>query len=120
MDYVINPWWFYWIEVVHGLRAMFIIITAFGMVFGASTTGCGFADGDNKVIALGKKLLLLGLVGWIGIVFVPSKYTLYKMLIASQVTTQRVEAAGELADKAFDKIVDKIVEGAIKVKEAEK
>lgn len=48
---------------------------------------------------------------------IPSKDTMYKMLIAKQVTPHNLQVTGDTVDKALDKIAEKIIKVTKEVKE---
>lgn len=118
MHYIINPWVFYLLHVVNAIQGICILfIIAFGLLF--SVYLISFDDIPDErypsPIAILKKFKVPIILSVTFLVFVPSKDTLYKMLIASQVTTENIDTAKETIQDVADYIVDAVKE--IKEKE---
>ena len=99
MTYIINPWMFYLISLSDtlkwtlGIFAIIAIIVSFLMY-------------DDTKIKLAKRFFIAGCASIIIWLFVPSKDTCYKMLIASQVTTENIENAKETVKDVADYIIE--------------
>lgn len=107
--YIINPWFFYIISICDALKFTFIFIGVMIVIGLAFWIPIYFAiegeDVKNPFDAIKKSKWFL-IVILLGAILVPSSTTCYKMLIASQVTTERVETAKETIQDVADYIVD--------------
>ena len=131
MDYIINPWWFYLISIlstVSLLSVLYFLLSLAAFIFIA----IGFAsevgsreerrnengnDDTYKWCEKAFKISTVILVSSIMLLdFVPSEKTMDKMLIASVVTKQNVEAGADFTQDQISKLVDKISDAAVKVK----
>lgn len=131
MDYIINPWWFYLISVlstVSLLSVLYFLLSLAAFIF----IGIGFAsevdsreergneNGNDDTYKWWKKAFKISTVILVSsimlLVFVPSEKTMDKMLIASVVTKQNVEAGADFTQDQISKLIDKISDAAVKVK----
>ena len=98
MTYIINPWMFYLISLSDtlkwalGIFAIIAIIASLLMY--------------EEDVELAKRAFIVGCVSIIIWLFIPSKDTCYKMLIASQVTTENIENAKETVKDVVDYIIE--------------
>jgi hypothetical protein len=101
---IINPMWFYWVNVFGKIQiACFIIGVVTGFI-GCAALACYFDDGGKRTLRDAKRLLLLALCSLSIGIFTPSEKTMTKMLVASQVNETNVEKAKEVVDYICDKI----------------
>jgi hypothetical protein len=119
---IIDPMIFYWIDILEKAGSLPPLTLLGGFLGGVFIfIVCTLRDCTDK--QLGKYLgtwgafvivsfLILCLVN----VFIPSKDTMYKMLIAKQVTPHNLQVTGETVDKALDKVVEKIIKITQEVK----
>lgn len=110
--YIISPWFFYIISVVDALKLTFIIFLVSGVLIWSVYTCIYLAEGapdesdePNPFTFLWKHKIFVILLFLLS-VFVPSSTTCYKMLIASQITTERVEDAKETITSVADYIIE--------------
>lgn len=106
--YIISPWFFYIISVVDALKLTFIIFLVSGVLIWSIYTCIYLAEGEdepNPFTFLWKHKIFVILLFLLS-VFVPSSTTCYKMLIASQITTERVENAQETITSVADYIIE--------------
>ena len=98
MNYIINPWWFYLLHIVDGLRLVMII----GIVVGLIVAGVGaamFSDAydDEKEEKIAKKVIKIGLIVFgvmlVLLVICPSATTLLRMQLAKFATYENVADA---------------------------
>lgn len=123
MNYIINPMWFYWINVADGLHTVFCVIVVMlgvaeivmAVIAGLSYSmgkGYGPNDPDLKAAkAMIKPIIICGIVlvvSMIGVVFIPSKNTLIEMQVARYATYENAEWTVETVKSAVDYIVDAI------------
>jgi len=123
MNYIINPNWFYWINVADGLRTAF---TTTAVVFGiieiimlviATICYCqgkdyGENDSDYKMAkALIKPIIIAGIVTVVSIVaavFIPSREALIEMQVAKFATYENAEWTVDAIKGVVDYIVNAI------------
>lgn len=119
MTPVISPWVFYAIYVAEGvafLTAFIAIIAgiAYVAVKAASLFGvyCGEDDEDYiKIRKASKAIGTVALVAAILATFVPSEKTITKMIVAHNVTYERVEAATDVVQTVYEDIMGLFAEG---------
>ena len=123
MNYIINPWVFYLLNILENVVSGIVIaLFIFGIVFASyaiiwyvelSTSYCDDEDKYPSPPAIVKKWKIPLIICIVVLVLTPSKETCYKMLIASQVTTENIESAKETVKE----VADYIVESAKEIKE---
>lgn len=109
--YIINPWFFYIVSICDALKFTFIFIgvaIAIGLAFWIPIY-FAIEEGMNPIDVIKKSKWFL-IVILLGAILVPSSTTCYQMLIASQVTTERVETAKETIQDVTDYIIDAVKE----------
>lgn len=121
---IIDPMIFYWIDLADQLPSLVIlsgILTAGLALFTADSYEAHRESDDQpqeyKTFKKATKIAtvffcVFGLLSF----FTPSKDTMYKMLIAKQVTPHNLQVTGETVDKALDKVVEKIIKITQEVK----
>jgi len=131
MNYIINPSWFYWLNIVDGIKtAMFVVaIVAFlaGVIFlglycSALDSFYDWHGSDGKTFTSSKWDLLCKKIGIasvivtlicvIGLVFMPSKDTLIEMQVARMATYENAQWTVD----SLKSVVDYIIEAIQKVK----
>jgi xanthine/uracil permease len=119
VHYIINPWVFYLLYLAVSVKvicAPFLIFFTFAIAvysFVYDETYCG--DKYPSPGTLLRKFKIPLILSVVLIVFVPTSETVYKMMIASQVTTENIDTAKETIQDVADYIVDAVKE--IKEKE---
>mgnify|MGYP000313157597 FL=1 len=119
---IIDPMIFYWIELVEKLQLAPICVGILGVVL-----ACSFplylmeadlpTSQENKIIKIAITIFSVLFIATSLLAFLaPSKDTMYKMLIAKQVTPHNLQVTGETVDKALDKVVEKIIKVTQEVK----
>lgn len=114
-NYIINPSWFYWINVVDGLRfvATFVVIllgiTAATVSLVYSPDGC---EGEKRANVQLKKIMPILWVVWIAsvlvLIFIPSKDTLITMMVAKYATYENAGLTVDALKSAIDYVVQAI------------
>lgn len=112
MNYIINPWVFYLLNVLDnivgwGIGLLFTLATVYVVYILVWTLAFYESDKEKypSPLALLKK--------WkIPLILIPSQETCYKMMIASQVTTEHIADAKE----TIREVADYIVESAKEIK----
>ena len=115
MHYIINPWVFYLLGVSNSIGVMCVIFLAvFAIAFGIYLLFwiIEFVGDDEypTPIQILKKWRVPLILATVFLVFMPSTDTIYKMLIASQVTTESIDTAKETIQDVADYIVDAMKE----------
>lgn len=119
---IINPWIFYLIEVLNGLKevsAVAIFMTIIMLIcIGIATLWLrsedSFYRGDKNAstikafIRAFKKLLIVACVIASVYIVIPSEETMYKMLVAQYVTYENVDKATESIKEGVDYIFKKL------------
>jgi hypothetical protein len=124
MQPIINPWVFYWIDVIDNMRIVFIIFLVIFIITACVSAGTWAytASGESNMskeddIRVGKnvkKILRLALIFTavfaIMTTLLPSKKTMYTMVIVQSVTPNNIEAVGDTITGAVDYITEKVEE----------
>lgn len=119
MTYVVNPWFFYLISIVDGLKNLFtviaiifgffIVICIFIGAFGYDTH-C-FSEDEWKKFVKFIKIIAVSCVLCISLsILTPSKTTLYQMMIAKNITYENIEKTKKEGIKLVDYIIEKTEE----------
>ncbi len=113
MEPIISPWIFYWMDIAGALKMTLVALATFGLF--AMFFAAMHNDIEDKPIIPAIKPIAIAIVVVLFVVaFIPSKDTMYKMLITSYITPNNIELVGGSIDNALDKLTDK----AIRIKEA--
>ena len=118
MDYIINPMWFYWLQIVDSIQGLFCIVAiASGVIslillafYVASVfEGCEYEEDSRKQLkGIIKPLVICFIIAITATVFIPSKQTLIEMEIAKHATYSNVESVKEQIKDAADYILDRL------------
>lgn len=118
MTPIINPWWFYIVDVIGNFKtACFVLILLIVIGFGAITLiEIGEAADEleldeAKVIKNLKKMAIVVVLLMTFNMLLPSKKTCYQMMIASQITDNNIQKAEDVIKNSVDYIFEKINEG---------
>lgn len=105
--YIINPWFFYIVSICDALKITFIFIGVAIAISLAFWIPIYFAieEGMNPIDVIKKSKWFL-IVILLGAILIPSSTTCYKMLIASQVTVERVNEAKETVTSVANYIIE--------------
>ena len=130
---IISPWLFYWIDVLHSydvVNTILFLCFSCGLLLMFITYFCIRFDDDcgnyqkmlnrariRKLKIISKRFLAVYSIIVLGVLFIPSKETTYKMLVAQYVTPKNVEITTLNAERLIERIVELVV---IKEKESEK
>lgn len=113
MNPIISPWVFYWISVSDALSQMMPI----GVFIGLGVLIFSYCYNDNDESIWGEREHMVRKAGifltsfcLIGIVFLPSEDTCYKMLAADMFTQDNINNATEYVTDVIDYAVDKVKE----------
>lgn len=112
---IIDPMIFYWMDVLSKVQALPITL-AFLSLISTCVAGMAYVAYSNEqhiIYKVGKRLscvfIFLFLISLPLSFFMPDKDTMYKMMIAKQITPHNLQISGDTVDKALDKITDKVV-----------
>lgn len=109
MTPVISPWVFYLLSVVDGLKDCLIAALIGSLIYGIwAFVYLSDCYGDEKAKYTKKVKRAVSAVAAIGILmaFTPSSTTITKMLIAQNVTYERVEVAANTVQSVYEDIMD--------------
>ena len=116
MKPIINPWLFYLVDCLDGLKTLCILaVPVLVIVIGYLTlTIDDLGRGEEKELKSARRtrkiVILFSILLLIVIPFIPSKETCYKMLIASQITDTNIQKAEDVIKNSVDYIFEKINE----------
>lgn len=115
-NYIINPMWFYWLDLLSDLECAICVITGvigvcIFIILVISSTKI-FDGWNDEEKALGKKmakkaikLSIIPICMIFIIVLIPSKETMYQMMIAKYITHENINLSVEAVKSAVDYIV---------------
>lgn len=122
MNFIINPWYFYFVNFADNICTTATVIFVISIIAGVGF-GVGWAifatddymdddDGKTKNLLLKcfKKSILAVIISCVITCVVPSGNTINKMMIASCVTKENIETAKDDAKALVDYIVEKAAE----------
>ena len=118
MTPVISPWVFYAIYVAEGvafLAALIAIIAGIAYVAVKAVSLFGYYSGEDdedyiKIRKISKTLGTVALVAAILATFVPGEKTITKMIVAQNVTYERVDAATDVVQTVYEDIMSLLEE----------
>ena len=113
MTPIINPWLFYIVDLLDGLKTLCIIaVPVLVIVIGFLTvTIDDLGRGDGKELIRTRKIVILFSISILIVIpFIPSKETCYKMMVASQITDNNIQKAEDTIKNSVDYIFEKINE----------
>ena len=107
---IINPLWFYLINVSSNLQIVCGVIACFALVIILINilTYLILEDMGAEFKGLRTKLVIIGIVCSFICHLAPSKETCYQMMVASLVTKENIKITAEAGKEAVDYIVDSI------------
>lgn len=106
MTPIINPWIFYWISVADVLKdiALGLCLLCFIPFVGCAIC---FTEGQpDNAKRLGKWGIVCALMSALLFTFVPDEKTLTKMVLAQNVTYERVEVATNTVRDVYEDIIE--------------
>lgn len=114
MDYIIDPMWFYWLQVVDDGKFLAGVVGLIGGIIAAAiwlwAVGSGeiSIDERKRVAKIAKGYAIMFCLIFIIGIFVPSKQTLIEMEIAKHATYSNVDSVKEQIKDAADYILDRL------------
>ena len=116
MKPIINPWLFYLVDCLDGLKMLCILavpllVFVIGYItFTIDDLGLGKEKELKSARRTRKIVILFSILILIVIPFIPSKETCYKMMVASQITDNNIQKAEDVIKDSVDYIFEKINE----------
>ena len=116
MKPIINPWMFYLVDLLDGLKTLCILaVPVLVIVIGYLTiTIDDLGRGEEKELKSARRtrkiVILFSILILIVIPFIPSKETCYKMMVSSQITDNNIQKAEDVIKNSVDYIFEKINE----------
>ena len=116
MKPIINPWLFYIVDLLDGLKTLCIIaVPVLVIVIGYLAVRIDdLGRGEEKELKSARRtrkiVILFSILLLIVIPFIPSKETCYKMMVASQITDTNIQKAEDTIKNSVDYIFEKINE----------
>lgn len=110
---VINPMWFYWLQVIDTLRGVMCAVSIIDALAIVISLLIGYVEElfDDKPWRRGMLIMAAVLATSVfTLIFVPSKKTIIEMMIARQVTAENIGAGVDAIKAAVDYIVQKLSE----------
>lgn len=111
MTPIINPMWFYWLEVFNGLGEVLFWVGILGFVMLGLILMISFMSCDPLADDAAKKTIIFTIVFGVLVVisiFIPSEQTMYKMMLANYATTDNITEITTSIQNGVDYIFDKI------------
>lgn len=117
MEPIINPWLFYLIDIVDNINLICMIMLVIAFIALGLISICVFGDmvddtpGENekqnyfKYIKISLKVIIPCIIITS---FTPSSDTIYKMIIADNITPHNIEVVGDTIEGGIDYIFEKI------------
>lgn len=120
MTPVISPWVFYAMSVVGGLEVITIaglvvsgtLIVMITILWVMSLDGCFEAETVGSIKKFLKTAFIAMLISCLLTVFVPSEKTIGKMIVAQNVTYERMEVVANTVETVYNDIMGLFEDGA--------
>lgn len=114
MKPIINPWLFYLVDMIDSFQILSIliallIIISFAIEIVKYDEAMDELDKVKVIKTFKKKVIVIALLITFAI-FLPSKKTCYKMMVASQITDTNIQKAEDVIKDSVDYIFEKINE----------
>ena len=114
MKPIINPWLFYLVDMIGSFQILSIlivllIIISFSIEIAKYDEAMDELDKVKVIKTFKKKVIVIALLITFAI-FLPSKDTCYKMMVASQITDTNIQKAEDVIEDSVDYIFEKINE----------
>jgi len=108
MNYIIEPSWFYWVEVFECIKYLGVISAIVLATVGGVVITCEWYWNKDKYKII---IILIMTVIFLGIgIFVPSKTTMFQMMGAKLSTTDNVELVKENGKELVEFMTNEIIE----------
>ena len=110
--YIINPLWFYWLQVAEGVSVFLVVVSVVLCMYSATVLLVSLADMviDANFLKAAKVSIIIAPIALLIALLIPSKETMIQMELARHVTYENVETIVEQITEATDYIIDRIKE----------
>lgn len=121
MEPIISPWFIYFAEMCNGFKVLFILLLVGSVVANIYFGSCVIdndwrTEEEQKINAKMFKIsIVVTIIGALGVIFVPTTDTVYKMIIFNNITTNNIEKGKDYVEDIIDYTAEKLIE----VKEGE-
>jgi hypothetical protein len=110
MDYIINPMWIYWINVLSGLKILSSVLTGIAigcaLIAGVTWISTSLSDEEEKSVLKWLRIFFFCALGFAMIaIFIPSKETMIEMLVARFATRSNIALGVEQVKEIVDYII---------------
>jgi hypothetical protein len=108
---IISPWFFYIIGLIEPLTFITILGLVVALCVGALTwydaveSPITKEEYDSRYKSVGKKCVILSVIFGLLLIFVPSQQVCIQMLIANNITYERLETAGSSIENIYNDII---------------
>lgn len=110
--YIINPTWFYWINIADGIKIIVSLLAVASLVASFLSALISLDDTDTatskKFEKMALKMFIVAIVCIIISLFIPSKETLIEMQIAKYATWENAEWTADAIKDLVDYIANAI------------
>ena len=106
---VISPWFFYFVNIVEGLDTTFWLFAVAGLLVGGMILvllAIGELYEEDFSSKLAKKIFIGGLIFMFLAILTPSQQACVQMLIADNITYERLEVAGDTVEGIYRDILE--------------
>ena len=110
MTPIINPFYFYLIELCGAIKTVAIIVLVFSLVVVTFGILSFEIDGDKTMRRVEKIAVIIGAICVLLIIAIPSEKTAEKMLIAKYVTYENYDKGKQEVKEIVDYIFEKVEE----------
>lgn len=120
--YIINPMWFYWLQVVGGAKFFFEFLTLVSVIFvlilGATWWFCkdiynsypSFSEKEHKtymaIQKVFKPIIVVSIFIWLASIFIPSKETLISIMVAKFATYENAQWTADAIKSTVDYVIE--------------
>ena len=116
MTYIINPWFFYWMQVSDTVREALCILACLAgvslFIAVATKIACWFGEESDELKRNTSRALKASVILFVPLLllysFLPSRDTLLSMQVASLATAENAESALAAVQSAVDYIIEAI------------
>lgn len=107
-NYIINPMWFYWVNLLDALHITLIVIGIIGIVVSATFAFITYGIDDDDMVKTSKRFFKF--IPWFTAAFViglliPPKEVIYQMMVARYISEENLTLSVDAVKNAVDYIV---------------
>ena len=120
MTPIINPWLFYLMSIANGLVGIWLILLISSLIVVGFSAGFGWIDDEDSGKEFFKRTWFYPIIFSLLIVFTPGESTITKMIIAQNVTYERVDKALATGKVLKDELKKDVIDIITTIKDKEK